>query len=1063
MAPPWRARSLGFSPGGSQRSHRGSEHVESGETLGRCPRLHARLQTDLASLPELAPTDVPTTPPTVGASSGHLAGQSTENLCPNHPCYLCSSIEPPSHVARTARHTEVSSSTTYSASSLQLGLCPPAHGAVASSSPPSGRPQDLGAELGRGVAQVPLHPGYPHRRQTEGPAWAYVTHRSASAHHGSAFHQCSGGRRPRSHSQNLPPQGVRQGAQSTAVATASTSSPSPQLPSATSETTAHTLFPRVHIDQGGFETGETTHSTPPQSHPLLFCKKCRNGISWTAPPGFHGPADSRTCQHPHDQVLSQEHPHVLTTSSCLNGDPAAPAVRPATGEDFCLLPTVFRQWLLHLPPTFPHPQVDTWASPQQHLLPLYGVDFFNTVYPENWILWLNPRFSQITAVLRRMQQHHLQGYLLFPHWDDKDWWTTIWQDLTHQWFFPHGMHAFFGTSQSPTATQPIGWPFSIAFFTFSTTTPATPPDHSRNRYWQLLSGAKYPPLVPHYGVLPLPKCFRTAVSCPRPKPCTFLAPVSTHVIDYRALLDMGHRLHFPKLPLLQAMVRALSCPLAFHALHRTPLHPGPGHPSTLSQACLQQAVQFRILDAGTKPKLCSAAFLIPKSDPTEGGRLILPCKDTNKALQLPLWPCELAAVVTVISSVLSWSYAVEFDYRSYYFQFALGKLIQPWFGVRKAGFRAVYTKLPQGWSPAASVAQTTSELCIYNLLPSVPGPPINALVHIDNTALGGPTEEYVRQLKHEFMQRCDCIGIELKHRHVPITTQLQYVGIDFDLTMKQYRLLPQWAHATASFIAEVSKVLEDGYHIPLRIIWQVLGNIFWTAHVSQLALGSFWRMMQFTRRTAPKATDNRSAWDKPHTVPAGVLAEWKGFHERLAANPWLTPPPRSPALNCFKALMASDSSVPAGGFCWQVLPPDQHLKVIHHAAWWQWPPRVYLRFSLPAREALAAVRASQEALISMSTPAIWLVDCLPVLQALHKGSSGKPVLNALILALRKLVGILWIWVPTGLMPADEYSRKRGFSPMQPRQGTILNWQLQQFLYQQMQKPPLHIVNSWLII
>ena len=749
-------------------------------------------------------------------------------------------------------------------------------------------------------------------------------------------------------------------------------------------------------------------------------------------------------------------------------------MRPSTGEDFCLLPAVFRKWLHKLPSTFPHPQVDTWASPQQHLLPLYGVDFFHTPYPSHWILWMNPRFSQIQAVLSHMQSHHLQGYLLFPHWTDTTWWDTVWKHLTHQWFFPHGMHAFFGTSQTLSTTRPTSWPFSIAFLTFTASALSNShlPNPNRNRYWQLLAGARYPPRVPHYGALHLPKCFRAAMAKQRPTPSTFLAPVSTHIIDYQALLDLGQHLHFPKLPLLREMVRALSCPLAFHALHHHPLHPGPGQPSTMPHACLQQAVQANILDTAVQPKLYSAAFLIPKSDPQEGGRLILPCKDTNAALRKPLWPCELADVVTVISVVLSWSYAVDYDFRSYYFQFPLGRLIQPWFGVRRGSFKASYTKLPQGWSPAASVAQTTAELCIHNLLssstPAGQFSPhmeagIHALVHIDNTALGGNTPDTVRALTAAFLRRCDYIGVELKQREGSPTAHLQYVGVDFDLARKQYRLIPSWARATASFIAEVSSVLEDGFCLPLRIIWQVLGNLFWTAHVCQIALGQYWRMMQFTRRTAPKTTDNSAVWDRPHNVSAGVLAEWHVFYERLEINAWLTPPPVSPALDCFTALLACDSSTPAGGFCWQDLPLVQQPTCSHHASWWQWPPRVCQKFSLPAREALAAIRASQDALPHLSRPIIWLVDCLPVLQALHKGSSGKPVLNSLILCLRKLDGILWMWVPTALMPADIYSRRHGFSPMQRHRGSIITWELQHFLHSQLQKSVLHVGQSWMIL
>ena len=1046
--------------------------MEPGTSLGRTSRLHARLSTDLVSFPAVVEKAGASAPRAFRASSGHMVGQSVENMCSTHSRHICQATQPPGHVARLTTCSHITTSASHFAGSFQHGLQPTPTAAVASCTTPPTRSTDLGAQLRPAMVESSFHTGNPYRSTAQRPARAYVPYRSPSTpnHRPS---QCRA-RSTSCHPEDLQPQGFRYGSSSPTPDAAHPSSPSPGLPQEAGPSSSHPLLPGMPVHASRIATGETTHTPPLPPYPLLLCTECRHRIPWTAPPGFTGAGDGRTRQHTHHQELSQKYPHIQQTSSCFNGDQAAPSVRAPTGEDFCLLPTVFCKWIHNLPTTFPHPHVDTWASPQQHLLPLYGVDFFHTPYPSHWILWINPRFSHIASVISHMQTHHLQGYLLFPHWTDTEWWDTVWKHLTHQWFFPHGMHAFFGTSQTPSNTQPTGWPFSIAFFTF--TEQAFPTSHlpnpNRNRYWQLLAGAKYPPLVPHYGSLHLPKCFRTAMNKQRSPPSTFLAPVSTHIIDYQALLELGHRLHFPKLPLLQEMVRALSCPLAFHALHHRPLRPGPGQPSTMSHACLQQAVQAKILDNTVKPKLYSAAFLIPKANPQEGGRLILPCKETNAALRTPLWPCELADVVTVISVVLSWSYAVEYDYRSYYFQFPLGRLLQPWFGVRRGSFKASYTKLPQGWSPAASVAQTTSELCIHDLLshPLTAGQlslhsetGIHALVHIDNTAIGGDREDTVRALMTEFLHRCDFIGVELKQREVTITTHLKYVGVDFDLTRKQYRLIPQWAHATASFIAEVSSVLEDGFCIPLRIIWQVLGNLFWTAHVCQLALGQYWRTMQFTRRTAPKTNDNRAVWDRPHSVPAGVLAEWHEFYERLQSNGWLTPPPRSPALDCFTALLASDSSTPAGGFCWQDLPLAQQPTCSHQASWWQWPPRVRQNFSLPAREALACIRASQDALPHMSRPIVWLVDCLPVLQALHKGSSGKPVLNALILCLRKLEGILWLWVPTALMPADTYSRRTGFSPMHRHPGSIITWQLQHFLHVQLQKPVLHVAHSWMIL
>ena len=336
-------------------------------------------------------------------------------------------------------------------------------------------------------------------------------------------------------------------------------------------------------------------------------------------------------------------------------------------------------------------------------------------------------------------------------------------------------------------------------------------------------------------------------------------------------------------------------------------------------------------------------------------------------------------------------------------------------------------------------------------------------MHIDNTGIGGVNEDDVRLKVTEFLSRLAQVGVAVKDANPPITTHFEFIGIEFDLERRQYRLPPAWAHRAATFITEVCDLLEDQYLLPLRILWQVLGSIFWTAHATQRALGPFWHMMQFTRRSAPRDHHHRSPlWEKPHSVPPGVIDEWRQFSTMLVENQWLHPPSVPPAMASFETLLATDSSTPAGGYCFEALPPSLSS---HSAAWWQWPPKVFLHMSLPAREALACVRAAQDALPSLTTPVIWLVDCRPVLQAMKKGFSGAPVLNALILFLRNLpYPILWVWIPTALMPADTYSRKLGFSPCRVHSGSLLSFPLLQYLSQHLSKQPIPIGHcQWLIL
>ena len=226
-------------------------------------------------------------------------------------------------------------------------------------------------------------------------------------------------------------------------------------------------------------------------------------------------------------------------------------MRSPTDEDYCITQQVFQRWCRGLPSAFPLPLVDAWASSAQHVLPVFGTDYFNTVYPADCPLWINPRFSQLSAVLHHIRTQHQHAYVLFPHWPGSAWWDEMWSSLTHQWTFPHGMMAFLGLHQSDDTGLPCPWPFSIAFVDFRVhSVPQFSPPPSR--YWKLVAGAGYPPIVPGYGALVLPKPYRKSVPSQPGRQITTIAPVSSTTLDYTALVALAHSLHFPKNSHLEA-------------------------------------------------------------------------------------------------------------------------------------------------------------------------------------------------------------------------------------------------------------------------------------------------------------------------------------------------------------------------------------------------------------------------------------------------------------------------------------------------------------------------------
>ena len=77
------------------------------------------------------------------------------------------------------------------------------------------------------------------------------------------------------------------------------------------------------------------------------------------------------------------------------------------------------------------------------------------------------------------------------------------------------------------------------------------------------------------------------------------------------------------------------------------------------------------------------------------------------------WKCQLSAIVSMINNVLAWDFAAEFDAQSFFSQFPLGPTVRPYFGCRQQHFRGVLCVMPQGWTWAPAIAQTTALLLTH--------------------------------------------------------------------------------------------------------------------------------------------------------------------------------------------------------------------------------------------------------------------------------------------------------------------------------------------------------------
>ena len=132
---------------------------------------------------------------------------------------------------------------------------------------------------------------------------------------------------------------------------------------------------------------------------------------------------------------------------------------------------------------------------------------------------------------------------------------------------------------------------------------------------------------------------------------------------------------------MYAVLQHATC---FTATWKHPVSPSPWRPSRLPPTILQQAIAAGILKKPMqKPLLYHTVFPVVKAN-GNSTRLISDPPEVNRATKR-LWPCHVTRLPIMVRTVCAWTYAVQYDATSFYFQFSLGDGVARWFGVRQSG------------------------------------------------------------------------------------------------------------------------------------------------------------------------------------------------------------------------------------------------------------------------------------------------------------------------------------------------------------------------------------------
>ena len=512
-------------------------------------------------------------------------------------------------------------------------------------------------------------------------------------------------------------------------------------------------------------------------------------------------------------------------------------------EDFMLWPPLFWRWLSSLD-YHEWPVIDCWASASLHLLPTYLTSFFD-YYESAHRLWVNPWFSELPNVLHHLQCHNQTAYIVVPHWPQCDeWWPRLWSWSKRHWTFPRFTPAFVAADQLVPA--PCPWTFYICLVEPPCKRVRTQTDKA---YWQFLSQRGYYPELKllssnplrgyqlHYVGKVLGSHLRTPSAPIKDLP---LAPLCPTVLDYQHVLALADSLVFAS-GRLRHMLAVLTHPPAFVALFpEGSLVHAPGKPSSLSMSQLQAAVSVGVLSiykgqsSVAAPVLFHPLFPVIKSD-LASTRMIMDSTLVNQILP-KLWGCSLPKLHHIISTILSWQFALIFDAWSFYYQFRLAPGVAAWFGWRMpsrstncGSLTGTLNRLPQGFGPSCSIAQEVSNLLTFKL---------DAIAYVDNYGMGGTTPAEACATAQIFLQRCAFCNVSLKEVNLEPVQVFEFIGVEYDLTQGKYRLPPSWAADVATFLQRLHDVSLGSLNMPLRICWQAVGCTIWTAWVRQMPLGA---------------------------------------------------------------------------------------------------------------------------------------------------------------------------------------------------------------------------------
>ena len=441
----------------------------------------------------------------------------------------------------------------------------------------------------------------------------------------------------------------------------------------------------------------------------------------------------------------------------------------------------------------------------------------------------------------------------------------------------------------------------------------------------------------------------------------------------------------------------------------------PGRPSKLSRKDVKSLTDWGVLVP--RPRSLSSPFFhfgfkVAKSDP-KWTRFILDCTALNES-QCDPPPFSLPPPICIISVILSSLCAFIADFCSWFFQHYVSSEVASFFSLRVGSSPYLCTRLAQGWKFSPVTGQSSSSVLAHD--PMCPDDP-RSLVWIDDLFFGDVSRENLDSKRQRFLQRCERAGATIGTIS-EIVTKFSYVGMDFDLEMKRWRVKSSWVEKFFSLLSSISSRATP------HIVWVLLGGFMWFLRCSARPIALLDGLISQAISLSPRLINSSIGWSDPISLWPSASDSILSLSSLVRVNAWRTIPHALPFVPPIHHIF-SDASLKGGAAVFDD-------KVVWKTTW---------DFTVTSRdifylEALAWA-AGVRTLSELGVPsAITVVDNEGLFHALLKSRAkdvrvGRLISDICEWAEQRKFLLYAGWIDTKQMPADAPSRGEPLTQARP--------------------------------